>query len=93
MLLPCFGLETSREEIFGHILLNFGGSACIRKNQGMLFSAIMSFGLNRKLYGRRHKPHIWSLTWLWMHLTKHDSRTKQEQAIDDSQNIEWTLNI
>lgn len=28
-----------------------------------------------------------------MHLTKHDSGTKREQAIDDSQNIEWTLNI
>lgn len=46
MLLPCFGLETSREEIFGHILLNFEGAVCIRKNQGVLFSAMMSFGLN-----------------------------------------------
>lgn len=42
-ILPWFGLETSREEIFGHILSNFGGSACIRKNQFLLFTSVILF--------------------------------------------------
>lgn len=70
------------------------GRICMHREKSVfvIFSYHVIWSKQKIIWTKTQTTHL-LFTLAVMHLTKHDSGTKQEQAIDDSQNIEWTLNI